>query len=62
MLTTSTGSRTWPVWLQLMVGEFQLPWGSLAAGGIISILPVVLLFVLVQRVMVKGLAAGAVKG
>jgi multiple sugar transport system permease protein len=62
MLTTSTGSRTWPVGLQLMVGEFQLPWGSLAAGGIISILPVVLLFVLVQRVMVKGLAAGAVKG
>ena len=39
MLTTSTGSRTWPVGLQLMVGEFQLPWGSLAAGGIISILP-----------------------
>jgi multiple sugar transport system permease protein len=45
-----------------MVGEFQLPWGSLAAGGIISILPVILLFILVQRVMVKGLAAGAVKG
>jgi hypothetical protein len=22
-----------------MVGEFQLPWGSLAAGGMISILP-----------------------
>jgi multiple sugar transport system permease protein len=62
MLTTSTGSRTWPVGLQLMVGEFQLPWGSLAAGGIISIIPVVVLFVLVQRVMVKGLTAGAVKG
>jgi multiple sugar transport system permease protein len=62
MLTTSTGSRTWPVGLQLMVGEFQLPWGTLAAGGIISILPVVVLFVMVQRVMVKGLTAGAVKG
>jgi len=62
MLTTSTGSRTWPVGLQLMVGEFQLPWGSLAAGGILSIAPVVLLFALVQRVMVKGLTAGAVKG
>jgi len=62
MLTTSTGSRTWPVGLQLMVGEFQLPWGTLAAGGIISILPVVVLFVMVQGVMVKGLTAGAVKG
>jgi multiple sugar transport system permease protein len=61
MLTTSTGSRTWPVGLQLMVGEFQLPWGSLAAGGIISILPVMILFTIVQRAMVRGLTAGAVK-
>ncbi len=62
MLTTSQGSRTWPVGLQLMVGEFQLPWGMLAAGGIISIIPVIVLFALVQRVMVAGIAGGAVKG
>ncbi|MDB5505601.1 MAG: sugar transporter permease [Devosia sp.] len=62
MLTTSQGSRTWPVGLQLMVGEFQLPWGMLAAGGMISILPVVILFAIVQRVMVAGITAGAVKG
>lgn len=62
MLTTSSGSRTWPVGLQLMVGEFQLPWGALAAGGILSILPVLILFAFVQRSMVRGLAAGAVKG
>jgi multiple sugar transport system permease protein len=62
MLTTSSGSRTWPVGLQLMVGEFQLPWGALTAGGILSILPVLALFALVQRTMVRGLASGAVKG
>lgn len=62
MLTTSAGSRTWPVGLQLMVGEFQLPWGMLAAGGIMSIIPVVILFALVQRSMVKGLTEGALKG
>jgi multiple sugar transport system permease protein len=62
MLTTSSGSRTWPVGLQLMVGEYQLPWGALSAGGILSIIPVVLLFALVQRTMVRGLTAGAVKG
>jgi multiple sugar transport system permease protein len=62
MLTTSSGSRTWPVGLQLMVGEFQLPWGALSAGGMLSIIPVLALFAIVQRSMVRGLAAGAVKG
>ncbi|MEX2374007.1 MAG: carbohydrate ABC transporter permease [Dehalococcoidia bacterium] len=62
MLTTAQGSRTWPVGLKLMIGEFQLPWGMLAAGGIISILPVIVLFAFVQRTMVAGLSAGAVKG
>jgi multiple sugar transport system permease protein len=62
MLTTSQGSRTWPVGLQLMVGEFQLPWGMLAAGGMISILPVMVLFAIVQRAMVAGITAGSVKG
>ncbi|MBP0582808.1 carbohydrate ABC transporter permease [Labrys sp. LIt4] len=62
MLTTSQGARTWPVGLQLMVGEFQLPWGMLAAGGMISIVPVVVMFAIVQRAMVAGITAGAVKG
>jgi len=62
MLTSSLGSRTWPVGLQLMVGEFQLPWGLLAASGVISIIPVVILFAIVQRAMVRGLTTGALKG
>jgi multiple sugar transport system permease protein len=62
MLTTSQGIRTWPVGLQLMVGEYQLPWGLLTAGGIISIAPILLFFAIVQRALVRGLTLGAVKG
>jgi multiple sugar transport system permease protein len=62
MLTTSQGIRTWPVGLQLMVGEYQLPWGLLTAAGIISIAPILLFFALVQRSLVRGLTLGAVKG
>jgi len=46
----------------LMVGEYQLPWGLLTAGGIISIAPILLFFALVQRALVRGLTLGAVKG
>jgi multiple sugar transport system permease protein len=62
MLTTSQGSRTWPVGLQLMVGEFQLPWGTLSAGGMISMVPIVIFFAIVQRALIQGITAGAVKG
>ena len=62
MLTNSEGSRTWPVGLQLMVGEFQLPWGLMAAGGMISIVPIIIFFSFAQRALVRGLMVGAVKG
>jgi multiple sugar transport system permease protein len=62
MLTTSQGSRTWPVGLQLMIGEFQLPWGTFGAGGIISIIPIIIFFAIVQRSIIRGITAGAMKG
>lgn len=62
MLTTSGGSRTWPVGVQLMVGEFQLPFGQLAAAGILTITPILIAYAFVGRTMVRGLMAGGVKG
>lgn len=62
LLTTSNGARTWPVGLQLMVGEFQMPWGTLSASGIVSIVPIMIGFAFVQRALVSGLMTGGVKG
>jgi len=62
LLTTANGARTWPVGLQLMVGEFQMPWGLLTASGIISIIPILIGFSIVQRALVSGLLTGGVKG
>lgn len=63
MFTTNEASQTWPVGLHLLVGEeFNLPWGLLSAGGIISILPIIVFFVLAQKSLVRGLMQGAVKG
>src|SRR6218665_578265 len=61
MLTSSDASRTWPVGLRLLIGDFQLPWGQLAAATVLSIIPVVIGFTLVGKAMVAGLTAGGVK-
>lgn len=44
------------------ITQYGIQWGHLMAAVIISIVPIVVLFVLLQRHFVEGLAAGAVKG
>lgn len=53
---------TLPVGLSMMKGEFTINYGGLAAGSIIALIPVLLLFVYIQKYLVRGLSAGAVKG
>ncbi|NOU97383.1 ABC transporter permease subunit [Paenibacillus sp. LMG 31456] len=53
---------TLPVGLRYMQGEFDIHYGALAAGSLISLLPAVLLFAYVQKYLVQGMGAGAVKG
>lgn len=44
------------------VGEFQTAWPDLMAASLVTSLPVVIAFVILQRHLVAGLASGAVKG
>ena len=53
---------TMPVVLQRYVGEYGANWSAFAAGALIVSTPVMALFYLVQRHLVAGLTAGAVKG
>jgi arabinogalactan oligomer/maltooligosaccharide transport system permease protein len=53
---------TAPVGLRFFVGGYQQQWGFFAAGAIITAIPVVVLFMFLQRHLVSGLTAGAVKG
>jgi ABC-type glycerol-3-phosphate transport system permease component len=52
--------RTLSVGMLAFVGENSIDWSGMAAAAVISLLPVVLLFVLLQRYFVEGIA-GAVK-
>lgn len=52
--------RTLSVGMQAFVGENATDWSGMAAAGVISILPIVALFLFLQRYFVEGIA-GAVK-
>jgi len=53
---------TLPLALNQLVGLYSQQYGPLMAGTLLSILPVIVLFLLLQREFVAGLTAGAVKG
>lgn len=53
---------TAPVGLRFFVGGYSQQWGYFAAGSIIVAIPVVALFFVLQKYLISGLTAGAVKG
>jgi multiple sugar transport system permease protein len=61
-LTRSIEMRTVPVGISMMVGEFGLKWDEMMAFSVIGSLPVLILFMLVQRFVISGLSSGGVKG
>jgi multiple sugar transport system permease protein len=59
--TVSEASRTIPVALALFPGVFEVPWGDIAAASMLASLPPVVIVIALQRFLVRGLVAGAVK-
>jgi ABC-type glycerol-3-phosphate transport system permease component len=59
--TASEASRTVPVALTLFPGVFEVPWGDIAAASILASLPPILIVVGLQRWLVRGLTAGALR-
>ena len=53
---------TIPIGLKSFVGKYNVDWGSMMAGGALALLPTAVMFVFVQKYIVEGMTAGAVKG
>jgi multiple sugar transport system permease protein len=60
--TSQTEMRTLSAGLLFMVGQYEIQWGQLSAGVMISTVPIAVLFVFLQRHLIRGLTAGALKG
>lgn len=57
-LTKSEAMRTLPVALHLFQTDYGVEWGSLSAASIISILPLLIVFLFLQKYFVQGMTAG----
>ena len=62
VFTSSTSSRTLTVGLTLMLGEDVFYWGKMMAGALLTALPPVITYTLAQRLVIRGLTVGGVKG
>lgn len=62
VMFTNENNRTIPVALKNLIGQLGVQWDLLTAGGIITIIPVCVMFFFAQKRLVEGLTAGAVKG
>ena len=62
IILTNPDIQTLPVGIALFPGEYTMPWGEIAAASMLATVPLILLTLLFQRGIVRGLAAGAVKG
>ena len=56
------GARTAVVSFYSMGGVYTADWGEIMAAAVIIVLPVLALFLLLQRQFIDGMAAGSVKG
>ncbi len=62
MLINSEDQKTFSVGLLTFIGKFAVDWGQMMAASVMALIPVCLFFAFLQRYLVTGLTAGAVKG
>ena len=60
-LTSSEQMITVTLGIARTVGEFRIIWPMLMAGSLLGGMPAILLYIFLQRLLVQGLTAGAVK-
>lgn len=60
--TNTDAARTLPVALNLFITSYEIQWNHLAAMALLVTVPVLVMFSIVQRRLVSGMTAGALKG
>ncbi|ANT49109.1 carbohydrate ABC transporter permease [Mesorhizobium amorphae] len=61
LINSQPGAMTAPVALGTLIGLTKVSWGGIMAGAVMLTVPMLVVFVLLQRHFIAGIAAGAIK-
>ena len=62
ILSPGEETRTVTLGVQQFIGQYTVDWGAVLAALSVAILPVLLMYVIFSRQLIRGITAGAVKG
>lgn len=62
LLLTSMQTKTLPVAIATFITDRGIEWGRMSAAGTALVLPLAIMFYLIQQYLVRGLTFGAIKG
>lgn len=62
VMTNSESARTLPLAIYFYLGFFGREWGPLLAASMVSIIPIIAIFLAFQRYFLSGMTGGSVKG
>jgi len=62
IMTNAEAMRTLPVGLAGFMGEYETKWPLMMAGAMMTLLPMIVVFIACQRFFVRGIQLGALKG
>ncbi|HEY8888784.1 MAG TPA: carbohydrate ABC transporter permease [Clostridium sp.] len=54
--------KTLPTGINSFIGKYDIDWGMMTAGSVIALIPIFIMFGVIQKYLVSGLTDGAVKG
>lgn len=60
--TTSYASRTIPVGITLFTGQYEFPWGEIAAASSLVTFPILIAVIVAQKHLVRGMVVSGIKG
>ena len=61
LINSRPGMMTAPVALGTLIGLTRVSWGGIMAGAVMLTAPILVIFILLQRHFIAGIAAGAIK-